>query len=93
VACPKYEDYLDAFSTHSASLIFASGYLGNPASMFGHVFLKFNGESEDGLLDNTFSYGAKVPDNENKLVYITKGILGGYQGKFSPAIPPSSFNL
>jgi len=83
VACPKYEDYLDAFSTHSASLIFASGYLGNPASMFGHVFLKFNGESEDGLLDNTFSYGAKVPDNENKLVYITKGILGGYQGKFS----------
>lgn len=83
VACPKYQEYLDAFSTHSASLIFASGYLGNPASMFGHVFLKFNGESAEGLLDNTFSYGAKVPDNENKLVYITKGILGGYQGKFS----------
>lgn len=83
VVCPEYQEYLNAFSTHSASLIFASGYLGNPASMFGHVFLKFNGESADGLLDNTFSYGAKVPDNENKLVYITKGIFGGYQGKFS----------
>ena len=80
---PPSQEYLDAFSTQSASLIFASGYLGNPASMFGHVFLKFNGGSEEGLLDNTFSYGAKVPTDENKLVYITKGILGGYQGKFS----------
>ena len=83
VKCPQYQEYLDAFSTQSASLIFASGYLGNPASMFGHVFLKFNSGSEEGLLDNTFSYGAKVPTDENKLVYITKGIFGGYQGKFS----------
>lgn len=83
VSCSDYQAYLDAFVTNSVSLIFASGYLGNPASMFGHVFLKFNGEKEHDLLDNTFSYGAQVPDSDNKLAYIVKGITGGYDGHFT----------
>ncbi|GAA6185159.1 hypothetical protein NBRC116595_24070 [Aliiglaciecola sp. NS0011-25] len=81
--CEGYKAYLDAFQTQSMSLIYASGYLGNPASMYGHVFLKFNDEVEHNLLDNTFSYGAKVPENESPLVYVAKGIFGGYEGKFS----------
>lgn len=81
--CQSYKAYLDSFQTRSMSLIYASGYLGNPASMYGHVFLKFNGEVEHDLLDNTFSYGAKVPENESPLVYVAKGIFGGYEGKFS----------
>ena len=64
--CADYQAYMDAFVTDSVSLIYASGYLGNPASMFGHVFLKFNSNGEHDLLDNTFSYGASVPDTDKQ---------------------------
>ncbi|WP_339367405.1 Lnb N-terminal periplasmic domain-containing protein [Vibrio sp. AND4] len=81
--CPKYQQYLESFATDSVSVVYASGYLGNPASMYGHVLLKFNSGAGAELLDNTFSYGAMVPDSDNKLVYIYKGITGGYQGHFA----------
>jgi hypothetical protein len=81
--CPNYEDYLASINASSMSLIYASGYLGNPASMYGHIFLKFNGEKENDLLDNTFNYGARYPENENPFRYIANGIFGGYQGYFA----------
>lgn len=83
VSCPSYEQYIDSFRTESISVVYASGYLGNPASMYGHVLLKFNARSSTELLDNTYSYGAIVPESDNKLVYIYKGITGGYQGHFA----------
>ena len=84
IECSKYTAYINRFTTNSISVVYASGYLGNPASMFGHVLLKFNGDSgSNELLDNTYSYGATVPENDNKLTYIYKGITGGYQGHFA----------
>ena len=81
--CEDYEQYLAAIVTNSVSVIYASGYLDNPASMFGHVFLKFNHNDNHALLDNTVSYGANVPKTDNKIAYIIKGIMGGYQGHFA----------
>ncbi|WP_017444655.1 DUF4105 domain-containing protein [Gayadomonas joobiniege] len=83
VTCPNYSDYQQAFKANSVSLVYASGYLGNPASMFGHLLLKLNQNHNTKLLDNTFSYGAIVPASDNKLEYIFNGITGGYQGRFS----------
>ncbi len=83
VDCREYETYMQAFSAESVSLVYASGYLGNPASMYGHVLLKFNSAQNHEFLDNTFNYGARVPDEDNKLVYIYKGITGGYSGQFT----------
>ncbi|MGR5455270.1 Lnb N-terminal periplasmic domain-containing protein [Vibrio alfacsensis] len=83
VQCDEYDAYREAFETNSMSLVYASGYLANPASMFGHLLLKFNFDEDADLLDNTFNYGAQVPDNDNKLEYIIKGIFGGYQGRFT----------
>lgn len=70
----------------SISLVYASGYLGNPASFYGHTLLKFNSASDSGqsqLLDNSLNYGAVVPPNENPLRYMYKGVFGGYIGGFS----------
>lgn len=70
----------------SISLFLVSGYLGNPASVFGHSLLKFNTDSADdqaGLFDLTVNYGALVPENESALLYIVNGIAGGYQAGFS----------
>jgi len=70
----------------STSLFLVSGYLGNPASGFGHTLLKFNTDSQDdqaGLFDLTVNYGALVPENESTVRYIIYGIGGGYQAGFS----------
>ncbi len=84
ISCEAYSEYIHAFASDSVSVIYASGYLGNPASMYGHVLLKFNGDgTNNDLLNNTFSYGAKSDDGDNKLTYIFKGVTGGYQGRFA----------
>lgn len=81
--CPEFDDFATVVNAQSLSLMYASGYLGNPASMYGHVFLKFNNPRQHALLDNTFNYGARFPANENPFVYIAKGIFGGYDGYFA----------
>ena len=70
----------------SLSLIFASGYLENPASFYGHLLVKFNTNKNNEystLLDQSINFGAIVPDNENPIVYIFKGLFGGYDSAFS----------
>ena len=70
----------------SVSLLLVSGYLGNPASTFGHALLKLNTDSSDddyGLFDLTLNYGALIPENENALRYVVRGLLGGYEAGFS----------
>lgn len=62
-----------------------SGFLGNPASTFGHAMLTFNSGTTEGidLFDSTLSYGALVPEGENTIVYVAKGLFGGYIAGFS----------
>ena len=70
----------------SVSLLLVSGYLGNPASTFGHALLKLNTDSSDdeyGLFDLTLNYGALIPENENALRYVVRGLFGGYEAGFS----------
>jgi len=84
--CQKLENWALFDTVKSISLLLVSGYLGNPASTFGHALLKLNTDSTDdqfGLFDSTLNYGALVPENENVLLYIVKGIGGGYEAGFS----------
>lgn len=70
----------------SVSLLLVSGYLGNPASTFGHAFLKLNTDQmgvQSDLFDSTLNYGAVVPENENPFSYVIKGVFGGYEAGFS----------
>ncbi|WP_334019688.1 Lnb N-terminal periplasmic domain-containing protein [Alteromonas sp. S015] len=83
VQCDAFNAFISNINATGVSLVYASGYLGNPASMYGHVFLKFNNTSQSELLDNTYNYGARYPDNENPIAYILNGIFGGYNGYFA----------
>ncbi|MEJ2763820.1 DUF4105 domain-containing protein [Photobacterium sp. MCCC 1A19761] len=83
VACPEYAAHAAEHRANSLSLLFASGYLGNPASMYGHLLVKLNNDDKTQLLENTLNYGAMVPPEDNKLKYITWGIFGGYQAQYS----------
>jgi Domain of unknown function (DUF4105) len=69
----------------TVSLIFASGYLGNPASYFGHVFLKHNVHplhDSLNLYNPVFAYGAETVSDDPFWLYAWRGLTGGYFGGF-----------
>lgn len=85
-SCQSLEKWALFDTVKSISLHLVSGYLGNPASTFGHAFLKLNTDSMDdqsGLFDMTLNYGALVPENEYILRYVARGLFGGYEAGFS----------
>jgi len=92
--CPAYTAWRDANRITTLSLVLATGYLGNPASYYGHVLLKFNTTTQQSadapatvgkLLDTTVNYGAIETRGDDPLSYIFKGIFGGYDALFSTA--------
>lgn len=86
VKCPAFDTWTLGNSIDSLSIIFATGYLGNPASYYGHTLLKFNTKnatSKTRLEDVSINFGAIIPDNEGPIPYIFKGIFGGYDSGFS----------
>lgn len=85
INCLKFKQWVNIDDVESVSLVFASGYFKNPASYYGHPLLKFNTRDSrgGGLLDITINNGAIVPANENLLLYMARGIFGGYEAAFS----------
>lgn len=84
--CPALTDWAQLDRVEAVSVLYVSGYLGNPASSFGHVLLNLKLKGSDelyGLLDTSVAYGATVPLNENMLFYVLKGLFGGYYASFS----------
>lgn len=85
-ACPNFDAWSDLQSISSLSVVQVSGYLGNPASAFGHLLLRVNKKTstgQRGLQDIGVNFGAKIPDGESALQYIAKGLFGGYTAGFT----------
>ena len=86
IACPAYDAWTRAGSVESLSVVFATGYLGNPASYYGHTLLKFNFRDQQEhtrLLDVSVNYGAITNKTDSAVTYIVKSVMGGYDGGFS----------
>lgn len=81
----RFEKWIHALNPEHFSVVFASAYLGNPASAMGHTFLrihsKHNVKSRE-ILDYGINYAGNTPPNENTVVYSLKGIIGLYPGLF-----------
>ncbi len=81
--CPKYEEFTSRLAAKKVVLVFSSYYLNNPASAFGHTFLRIGrgeGEGRD-LLDAGIDFSATV-DTNNALLYAFKGMFGLFPGEF-----------
>jgi len=86
IHCDQFEAWSLRGKVTGISLIYATGYLSNPASLYGHLLVKFNtadSATTGKLLDPSLSYGAIVPKNENGLLYAYRGLFGGYDAGFS----------
>lgn len=97
VSCPEFEEWSRGISARSVSVVFSSAYPNNPASMFGHTFLRLDRMSAaeamstgtlNGLSRSSdfLSYGANfsasVPAHENPVKYALWGLFGGYRGRY-----------
>ncbi len=80
--CTAFKDWASLMDAKSVSLVFASAYLNNPSSMFGHTFLRLERSGEDRLLDNTLNFAADTNDT-NGFFFAVKGLLGLYPGKYT----------
>jgi hypothetical protein len=85
--CERLADYLRRLAPQSVSLIFSSYYMNNPASAFGHTFLRIHrndlqvAEENRELLDTAIDYSAD-PDTTNPIFYAAKGLFGLFKGEF-----------
>ncbi|TMQ12483.1 MAG: DUF4105 domain-containing protein [Deltaproteobacteria bacterium] len=86
-ACPRYDEFYQRVDADRLSFVFSSYYLNNPASVFGHTFVRIikhsntRDEERRELLDYAIEFSATV-DTSNALIYGVKGLLGLFPGTF-----------
>jgi len=87
ITCPAFIAWTKSASVSSISVVFASGFLGNPASYYGHTLLKFNfqgGDRRTTLMDVSVNYGAILEGkHDGQIAYLVKSLVGGYDAGFS----------
>lgn len=87
VVCGRFERWYSAINPESVTLIFPTSFLNNPASAFGHTFLRFDqrGVSDNArLLDYAADFAAST-EGATGIVYAVKGVIGGFNGYYSIA--------
>lgn len=83
--CARFKKWRSRLDAESVTIIFASAYLDNPASMYGHTFLRLNRKGHKGgerLLDYTVNFAA-ITDTTSGIIFALKGLTGLYHGAFS----------
>lgn len=88
--CPKLDRYVAEMDAESATFVYASNFLDNPASAFGHTFLRIGKRTPPGppvpgmsadARDHGIDYTAAT-DTDNPVLYAFKGIAGLFPGTF-----------
>ncbi len=80
---PELDALLTKLQPREAQLVFASGFLNSPASMFGHTLLVVRGAEESQLLAQGVNYAAALPPGAFDPLYVIKGLIGFFPGNFS----------
>lgn len=84
-SCPEKEEWIQKLSANKIYLVFASAYMDNTASSFGHTFLRLhNSDNKDSkeLLDYSINYAART-DGTVGALYALYGVFGYFPGSYS----------
>lgn len=77
----SYEPIVNVKSDlNSAFLVFPNRYMGNPASMFGHLFITL--QSDKGLYQSDIIHFIADASSATMFNYVTSGLSGGFKGSF-----------
>lgn len=85
--CPELERWKKALGGHKIWIIYAGAYRDNPASLFGHTFLRFDrleqGDASQVLRSQSIGFLAETPADDGQVATVVKGLLGFYQGFYN----------
>ncbi|MCL1925693.1 MAG: DUF4105 domain-containing protein [Syntrophorhabdaceae bacterium] len=81
--CPVQDNILRTIDGPAVSMVFASGYVNSPASMFGHTFLRIDSALGEPLLAFAVNYAGFTDPEDSGVTFTFKGLLGGYDGYYS----------
>lgn len=83
--CGEYQQWRDDMPIGQLVLVFPAAYLNSPSSMFGHTLLRLDERPDPDAvwLSRSINFGAQVDAEENSILYIWRGLAGGYPGQFS----------
>ena len=84
-ACLELDTWLKGLDADQVTLVFASDYVNNPSSMFGHTLMRIDAASQRDdtrLLSYAINYSAQT-NTSNSLEFAVKGLTGGYPGAYS----------
>lgn len=84
VACPEFEQWFEQIKPDKVTLIYATDFMGNPSSMFGHTLLRLDPKDQQqlNLVSYAVNYAATVKGDDN-WSYAWKGLTGQYPGEYS----------
>lgn len=84
VKCTEFENWIGQIKPHKATLIYATDFMVNPSSMFGHTLLRLDPKDQQqlNLVSYAVNYAATVAGNDN-WSYAWKGLTGQYPGEYS----------
>ena len=84
VTCPELDEWFGKIRPYKATLIYATDFMGNPSSMFGHTLLRLDpkDQKELNLVSYAINYAATVAGEDN-WSYAWKGLTGQYPGEYS----------
>jgi hypothetical protein len=84
LSCPDLERWIGEVKPYKATLIYATDFMGNPSSMFGHTLLRLDpkDQQELKLISYAVNYAATVDSNDN-WSFAWKGLTGQYPGEYS----------
>ena len=84
VACPEFEQWFEQIKPDKVTLIYATDFMGNPSSMFGHTLLRLDPKDQQqlNLVSYAVNYAATVKGEDN-WSYAWKGLTGQYPGEYS----------
>lgn len=83
--CDRLDRWVNTLDPVGVTLVFASYFMNNPASMLGHTLIRIDSR-RTGSDHNLMNYGANyaaIPDTENAFLYALKGLIGSFQGRFA----------
>jgi hypothetical protein len=80
--CRAFEEWSQKLGVKSVRLSLATGYIKNPASSFGHLFLNLISRNQNSdLLNYGINFSAQTGGDTGAL-YALKGLFGQYPGGF-----------
>lgn len=83
--CDDYLAWRAEIPDGRAVLVFPASYLNSPSSMFGHTLLRLDDSAEPDSVWHSWAvnFGALTSGQDNSLLYVYRGLAGGYPGRFA----------